>query len=119
MPMPWRIAAGRIASPASTSNERPLGWAVTLKGPGVAEGLVIFSVSSEAVVEREQSILPSIQSPLGALPSRFRRERVLIIGCGDVGLRIARRLSGRVVLRALTSSPGRVEALRAAGIVPL
>ena len=26
---------------------------------------------------------------LGALPARFRRERVLIVGCGDVGLRCA------------------------------
>ncbi|MEX1166539.1 MAG: SDR family NAD(P)-dependent oxidoreductase, partial [Hydrogenophaga sp.] len=29
---------------------------------------------------------------LGALPARFRRERVLIIGCGDVGQRAARAL---------------------------
>jgi nucleoside-diphosphate-sugar epimerase len=65
------------------------------------------------------SILPSIQSPLGALPSRFRRERVLIVGCGDVGLRVARGLKGRVLLRALTSSPSRVEELRNAGVVPL
>lgn len=64
-------------------------------------------------------ILPSIQSPLGALPSRFRRERVLIVGCGDVGLRVAKALEGRVLLRALGSSPGRFATLRAAGIVPL
>lgn len=50
--------------------------------------------------------------PLGALPARFRRERVLLIGCGDVGLRVARRLRGRVRLLALTSSPDRVPALR-------
>lgn len=64
-------------------------------------------------------ILPSIQSPLGALPSRFRRERVLIVGCGDVGLRVAQALEGRVLLRALGSSPQRFATLRAAGIVPL
>ncbi|TFZ03854.1 NAD-dependent epimerase/dehydratase family protein [Ramlibacter humi] len=63
--------------------------------------------------------MPSIQSPLGALPSRFRRERVLIVGCGDVGLRVARQLGSRVRLLALTSSPARVEELRALGIVPL
>jgi nucleoside-diphosphate-sugar epimerase len=53
------------------------------------------------------------------LPSRFRRERVLIVGCGDVGLRAARAMRGHVRLIALTSSPGRVPELRAQGIVPL
>ncbi|MFZ9254286.1 MAG: SDR family NAD(P)-dependent oxidoreductase, partial [Hylemonella sp.] len=33
--------------------------------------------------------MPSNQTPLGALPARFRRPRVLIVGCGDVGLRVA------------------------------
>jgi nucleoside-diphosphate-sugar epimerase len=63
--------------------------------------------------------LPSNQSPLGALPARFRRERVLIVGCGDVGVRVARNLAGRVRLLALTSSPGRVALLRSLGITPL
>ncbi|MEJ6024331.1 NAD-dependent epimerase/dehydratase family protein [Ramlibacter sp. PS4R-6] len=63
--------------------------------------------------------MPSIQSPLGALPSRFRRERVLIVGCGDIGLRVASRLRGRVLMRALSSTPERHATLRAAGIVPL
>ena len=44
---------------------------------------------------------------------------MLIVGCGDVGLRIARLLGrGRRVM-ALTSSPARVDALRAAGVRPL
>ncbi|RYY97645.1 MAG: NAD-dependent epimerase/dehydratase family protein [Comamonadaceae bacterium] len=63
--------------------------------------------------------MPSIQSPLGALPARFRRERVLIVGCGDVGLRAGRVLAGRVRLVALTSSPGKVPGLRAAGMTPV
>lgn len=68
--------------------------------------------------------MPSNQNPLGALPARFRRQRVLIIGCGDVGLRAARALGAqagghRPRVLALTSSPGRAPALRAAGIVPL
>jgi len=57
--------------------------------------------------------------PLGALPARFRRERVLLIGCGDVGLRVASRLRGRVRLLALTSSPDRVPALRERGLAVL
>lgn len=58
---------------------------------------------------------------LGALPARFRRERVLIVGCGDVGQRAARALgNGRKVrLLALTSSAERSAELRAQGITPL
>ncbi|WP_018903182.1 SDR family oxidoreductase [Variovorax paradoxus] len=63
--------------------------------------------------------MPSINSPSGALPARFRRERLLIVGCGDVGQRVARSLRGRMQLVALTSSGERVPALRAAGIRPL
>ena len=63
--------------------------------------------------------MPSINSPSGALPARFRRERLLIVGCGDVGQRVARNLRGRMQLVALTSSVDRVAALRAAGIRPL
>jgi nucleoside-diphosphate-sugar epimerase len=64
-------------------------------------------------------ILPSNQSPLGALPSRFRQPRLLIVGCGDVGLRVARALPRAVRILALTSSPERAPMLRAAGITPL
>jgi nucleoside-diphosphate-sugar epimerase len=53
------------------------------------------------------------------LPARFRRERVLIVGCGDVGLRVARALAGRIRLLALTSSTQRVTLLRSNGITPL
>ncbi|MEJ7929191.1 SDR family oxidoreductase [Ramlibacter sp. AN1015] len=63
--------------------------------------------------------MPSNQTPLGALPARFRRERLLIVGCGDVGLRLAREQRARVRLLALTSSPERVAELRACGITPL
>jgi len=63
--------------------------------------------------------LPSNQTPLGALPARFRRERLLIVGCGDVGLRVAGYLRGRVRLLALTSQPERIAELRSQGITPL
>jgi nucleoside-diphosphate-sugar epimerase len=63
--------------------------------------------------------LPSNQSPLGALPARFRRSRVLIVGCGDVGQRVAQALPRTVRLLALTSSPERLALLRAQGITPL
>ena len=55
----------------------------------------------------------------GALPARFRRTRVLIVGCGDVGLRVAQALPGRVRLMALTTTESRISELRALGITPL
>jgi nucleoside-diphosphate-sugar epimerase len=64
-------------------------------------------------------ILPSNQTPLGALPARFRRERVLIVGCGDVGARIARLLRPKLRIFALTSSPAKLVALRELGCTPL
>ncbi len=65
------------------------------------------------------SILPSNLNPLGALPARFRRQRILIVGCGDVGLRVAGLLPARVKRLALTSTPARVPELRAQGLTPL
>ncbi|MFY8179844.1 MAG: NAD-binding protein, partial [Limnohabitans sp.] len=62
--------------------------------------------------------MPSNQSPLGALPSRFKRERLLIIGCGDVGQRVV-RAQRHVRVVALTSSPARVASLRAQGVTPV
>jgi len=54
-----------------------------------------------------------------SLPTRFKRPTLLIVGCGDVGLRVARLLKGRWRLLALTSSPQRAPALREAGVLPL
>ena len=45
--------------------------------------------------------------------------RILIVGCGDVGLRVARLLRGRARLYALSHSPQRYAELRAAGVTPL
>ena len=53
------------------------------------------------------------------LPSTFKRPVLLIVGCGDVGMRVLRILKGRYRLLALTSTPARAEALRIAGAVPL
>ena len=62
--------------------------------------------------------MPSNQAPLGALPARFRKPRGLIVGCGDVGLRLLAQ-HHHVNWRVLTSSPERVAELRALGVVPL
>jgi nucleoside-diphosphate-sugar epimerase len=45
--------------------------------------------------------------------------RILIVGCGDVGMRVAQLLGGRARLYALTHSPERHAELRAAGITPI
>ena len=63
--------------------------------------------------------MPSNLNPLGALPARFRRQRILIVGCGDVGLRVARLLPDRANVMALTSSSGRVAEFRRQNITPL
>ena len=48
-----------------------------------------------------------------------RQSTLLIIGCGDVGLRVVRALGGRLRVLALTSTPDRCDALRAAGVRPV
>lgn len=48
-----------------------------------------------------------------------RRPTLLIVGCGDVGLRVLRQLNGRLRVLALSSSPPRRATLRSAGAVPL
>jgi nucleoside-diphosphate-sugar epimerase len=52
-------------------------------------------------------------------PTRFKRPTLLIVGCGDVGMRVLRLLRGRWRVLALTSNPARLAELRAAGAVPL
>ena len=62
-------------------------------------------------------------SPPRALPRRLRRPRLLIVGCGDVGLRLARELGERFGERVrVFATSRRVEqrdAIRAAGATPL
>lgn len=47
------------------------------------------------------------------------KQRLLIVGCGDIALRLVRLLGARYRVYALTHSPDRFNLLRAAGIVPL
>jgi nucleoside-diphosphate-sugar epimerase len=49
----------------------------------------------------------------------FKRPTLLIVGCGDVGLRVVKLLRGRWRLLALTSSRERMAELRVAGAQPL
>jgi nucleoside-diphosphate-sugar epimerase len=52
-------------------------------------------------------------------PASARRARLLIVGCGDVGLRVLRLLGRRWQVLALTRSADRMPQLRALGAVPL
>ncbi|MDY0962163.1 MULTISPECIES: NAD(P)H-binding protein [Massilia] len=49
----------------------------------------------------------------------FARPRLLIVGCGDVGMRLLPLLAGRFRVFALTSQPERRAELRALGAVPV
>ncbi len=59
--------------------------------------------------------MSSHSSHLGALPARFRRTQVLIVGCGDVGLRALPQLTKRCGVVVLTSNPEKVQSLRDLG----
>jgi nucleoside-diphosphate-sugar epimerase len=49
----------------------------------------------------------------------WHRPRLLIVGCGDVGMRLLPLVRDRFRVFALTSQPERAAALRAAGAVPI
>ena len=49
----------------------------------------------------------------------FGKPSVLIIGCGDIGLRVAKQLSRSHRVFALTSSPNRLQELRGVGAIPM
>ena len=49
----------------------------------------------------------------------FDKPRLLIVGCGDVGMRLLPLVRGRFRVFAVTSQPARCAALRAAGAVPV
>ena len=49
----------------------------------------------------------------------FKRPRLLLVGCGDVGMRLLPLLAGRFRVFAVTRDPERCAALRALGAVPV
>ncbi|MDO9420343.1 MAG: SDR family oxidoreductase [Herminiimonas sp.] len=51
--------------------------------------------------------------------SRLGRPRVLILGCGDVGMRLLPLLRERFRVFAVTTQAGKQDALRAAGAIPI
>jgi saccharopine dehydrogenase-like NADP-dependent oxidoreductase len=49
----------------------------------------------------------------------FGKPRILIIGCGDIGRRVAMQLSRNYRVFALTSQISRFQELRAVGAIPI
>jgi len=49
----------------------------------------------------------------------FGKPRILIIGCGDIGLRVAKQLSRSYRVFALTSQKSRFPELRSVGVTPV
>ena len=125
--MPWRMAAGRIASSRATSKlpagrlhrhgESHLGIPQSWESKSATGVEQIWYFARHDFASICPCVLPTPPSlrPLAAL----RRPRLLIIGCGDVGQRVARALRNRWRITALTSSAERVPALRALGLRPL
>jgi len=58
-------------------------------------------------------------TPQPSRPASFRKPRLLIVGCGDIGQRVLAQLAGRYRVVALTSQPSRAQTLRALGARPL
>ena len=82
----------------------------------------ILPANTRGAGRAAQSRLSAARAPGGAAPARFRRERGLVVGCGDVGRRVLRDHGanhGGARWLALTSQPGNVAALRALGAVAL
>ena len=54
-----------------------------------------------------------------SLMQSFGKPRILIIGCGDIGLRVAKQLCRNYRVFALTSQQSRFSELRGLGITPM
>jgi hypothetical protein len=55
----------------------------------------------------------------GSLPRRFRRPRLVLLGCGDVGLRFVRMYADRLHILGVVRRTEALDAVRAAGATPL
>ena len=97
-------------SPASTSNCLPLGCTLTLK----------LMITRSAGNGRHTARVAL--SPDRALPRRLRRPTLLIVGCGDVGLRLAEQLrasAARLRILATARRPEQLAAIRRTGATAL
>jgi hypothetical protein len=108
--MPWRMAAARIGSSRSTPNavgglegdlensRHDLGWACRPRRGRAVQRALNSTTDCALLID-----LPDSRPCLALLP--LRRPSLLIVGCGDVGLRVLRLLGGRWRVLALSSAP--------------
>lgn len=68
-------------------------------------------------LERHTILIMKIENKI--LPAAFAKPRLLILGCGDVGMRLLPLLRERFRIFAVTTQSSRQEELRAAGAVPI
>lgn len=66
-----------------------------------------------------QPVATAMPAPPPHPPHAARRPTLLIVGCGDIGLRVLPLVRPGWRVLTLSSSPGRLAALRAAGALPL
>lgn len=60
--------------------------------------------------------MPSNQASLGARPAVFRKSRLLVVGCGDVGLRLLKLVGSRWRLVVLTRQASKLAVFREMGV---
>ncbi len=70
-------------------------------------------------VRRAAGGWPAPSLPVDARAGRFAGPRILVVGCGDVGVRLVAHLADRFRIHAVTHSPERLVGLRRLGAVPL
>ena len=85
----------------------------------LADFSVALSIKYTSFIFDGVRALSLLHASLGALPSRFRRPRILVLGCGDVGLRALPQLVKHARVMVLTSSAHKLEQFRAKGVTPL
>ncbi len=71
------------------------------------------------IVQRAEHATPPTASPPSAPSHRLGQARLLIVGCGQVGSKLATAVGQRVRVLASTSSPARVAELRLKRVLPL
>ncbi len=67
----------------------------------------------------ESHTIPKMKNNKTNEARKLKRPRLLILGCGDVGMRLLPLLMDRFRVFAVTSQPSRQEELRAAGAIPI
>ena len=129
--MPWRMAAAKMVSSCTAEKLRWLGATVIWNDIMPENKFLEFVFFVSSIVPVIQPYSTRLQrrnastfwgAGLGALPARFRRPRLLIVGCGDVGQRVAKIIQAKpqsLRALALTTSPQNVLPLRQLGLVPL